>query len=99
MPLSKPQLKHLISLTHNLKPVVMLGQHGITENLLNELEIALNHHELVKIKIAGEDRKSRNEIINQLCEKSAAIKVQTIGKTLTLYRRNSTKPKIEMPKK
>ena len=95
MSLSKQQLKHLVSLTHNLKPVIMIGQNGITDNLLNELNIALNHHELVKIKIAGEDRDSRNEMIRQLCESTEAVKVQAIGKTLTLFRRNKEKPKIE----
>lgn len=98
MPLSRHQLKHLVSLAHNLKPVIMIGQHGVTENVLNELEIALNHHELVKIKIAGDDRDSKNEIIGKLCETTAAEKVQAIGKTLTLFRRNKEKPKIELPK-
>lgn len=73
----------------------MIGQNGITENLLNELNIALDHHELVKIKIAGEDRDSRNEMINQLCQSTAAEKVQAIGKTLTLFRRNKDKPRIQ----
>ena len=99
MQLSKTQLKYLTGLAHNLKPVIMVGQHGVTESLLAELEIALEHHELVKIKIAGEDRDSRNEMIQQLCEHSAAEKVQTIGKTLTLFKRNTKKPKIDLPKK
>ncbi len=98
MPLSRPQIKHLVSLAHNLKPVIMVGQHGITENLLKELEIALDHHELVKIKIAGEDRDSRQQMIEQLQNETAADTVQTIGKTLTLFRRNKKKPKIELPK-
>ena len=99
MSLSKPQIKHLVSLAHNLKPVIMVGQHGVTDNVLKELDIALNHHELVKIKIAGEDRDSKNEMINQLCEASGAEKIQAIGKTLTLFKRNTKKPKIELPKK
>ena len=99
MSLSRPQIKYLVSLAHSLKPVIMVGQHGITDNILKELDIALNHHELVKIKIAGEDRDSKNEIVKQLCETSNADKVQAIGKTLTLFRRNTEKPKIELPKK
>ncbi len=99
MTLSKPQLKHLVNLAHHLKPVIMVGQHGVTESLLNELNIALEHHELVKIKIAGEDRDSRKAMIEQLCEASAAQKIQSIGKTLTLFKRNTKKPKIELPKK
>ena len=99
MPISKHQLKHLKTLTHNLKPVIMIGQNGITENILKELEIALDFHELVKIKIAGEDKENRAEMINQLISASSAETVQKIGKTLTLYRRNNKKPKIELPSK
>ncbi len=99
MSLNKSQIKFLTTLAHHLKPVIMVGQHGVTENLLKELDIALDHHELVKIKIAGEDRDSRSEMIRQLCEASSAEKIQAIGKTLTLFRRNTKKPKIDLPKK
>ena len=99
MALSKHQLKHLVSLTHNLKPVIMVGQNGVTKNILKELEIALDFHELVKIKIAGEDKEGRAEMIKQLSSAASVEIVQKIGKTLTLYRRNKEKPKIELPKK
>ncbi len=99
MPLSKHQVKYLVSLTHNLKPVIMVGQNGVTKNLLTELEIAVNHHELVKIKIAGDDKDSREAIISQLLKSASAEKVKAIGKTLTLFRRNTKNPKIELPKK
>ena len=98
MTLSKNQLKHLQKLTHHIKPVISIGQNGITDNVLNELDIALNHHELVKIKIAGEDRDARQAMIQALCEQTAAEKIQAIGKTLTLFRRNTKKPKIDLPK-
>lgn len=98
MALSKPQIKFLVTLAHNLKPVIMVGQNGVTKNLLKELDIALEHHELVKIKIAGEDRESRTEMIKQLSESSSAETIQTIGKTLTLFKRNTKKPKIDLPK-
>ncbi|VAW63689.1 hypothetical protein MNBD_GAMMA11-1487 [hydrothermal vent metagenome] len=75
----------------------MIGQQGVTENILNELEIAIEHHELVKIKIAGEDRDSRNKVIERLIKASSAEAVQKIGKTLTLYRRNHKKPRIDLP--
>jgi RNA-binding protein len=94
MPLAKPQLKFLLSLTHNLKPVISIGQNGISENVLNELNIALNYHELVKIKITGEDRDARKGMIQTLIDATKAEKVQAIGKTLTLFRRNFEKPKI-----
>lgn len=95
MALSKQQLKHLITLTHSLKPVIMVGQNGITDNILKELDIALDHHELVKIKLSGEDREDRSKMIAMLLKKSAATNIKTIGKTLTLFRRNKKKPKIE----
>lgn len=77
----------------------MVGQNGVTENLLKELEIAVDHHELVKIKIAGDDRESREAIVNTLLKSTNAEKIKAIGKTLTLFRRNTKKPKIELPKK
>lgn len=98
MSLSNTQLKHLRSLAHHIKPIILVGQHGVTENVINELNIALDHHELVKIKIAGDDRDARQEMIQMLCDGSGADKVQTIGKTLTLFRRNPKKPKIDLPK-
>ena len=95
MTLTKQQTKTLLSLVHNLKPVISIGQNGLTKNVLNELEIALDHHELVKIKIAGEDRDARQAMIQQLIDETNGEKVQAIGKTVTLFRRNSKKPKIQ----
>jgi len=96
MHLSKNQLKSLKNLAHHLKPIVTVGQNGITKNVMNEIEIALNYHELVKIKIAAGDRDDRAEIIELLCKQTKADKVQNIGKTLTLFRRNFDKPKIQL---
>lgn len=96
--LSKNQIKHLRKLAHNLNPVVMVGQHGLSEALFNELEIALAHHELVKVKLAAGDREDRVEMIRQLCETSGAETVQSIGKTVTLFRRNRKKPVIDLPR-
>jgi RNA-binding protein len=95
MKLSKSQTKFLLSLTHNLKPVVTIGQNGITENVMNEIDIALNFHELVKIKLSAGDRDDRQKMVQLLCEKTKADKIQSIGKTLTLFRRNFEKPKIQ----
>ncbi|MCL0340909.1 YhbY family RNA-binding protein, partial [Escherichia coli] len=56
MNLSTKQKQHLKGLAHPLKPVVMLGNNGLTEGVLAEIEQALGHHELIKVKIASEDR-------------------------------------------
>jgi RNA-binding protein len=97
MPLSKNQIKFLRSLCHDLKPVVMLGQKGLTNEVLHELDIALNHHELVKIKLSVDDRELRAQMIDEICARSEAEKIQTIGKTISLYRPNLKKPVIVLP--
>lgn len=99
MPLSRNQIKHLRSLAHNLSPVVMIGQHGLTENVMTELESALLHHELVKIKIASDDRLERQQLATTLATDTGAETVQVIGKMLVLFKRNPNKPKVQLPAK
>ncbi len=96
--LSKPQIKFLKSEAHALKPVVMIGGNGVTESVLEELERALEHHELVKVKIRAEDRDEKHEIIDYLCEKTNALKINTIGHMLVLFRQSKDK-KITLPKR
>ena len=77
----------------------MLGQKGLTEEVLNEIEIALAHHELVKIKLSVDDRDLRKQMIADICSKSQSQEVQSIGKTLSIYRLNPDEAVIELPKK
>ena len=98
MSLTKNQIKFLRGLCHSLNPVVMIGQKGLTDEVLSELEIALNHHELVKIKIAIDDREARKELVNSICEQSQSESIQVIGKTVSVYRQNEKKPVIAIPK-
>ncbi len=98
MSLSKKQLKFLRAKCHDLKAVIMLGQKGLTDEVLKELEIALTHHELVKIKLSIDDRDLRKQMIVKICEKSFSQEVQSIGKTLSIYRVNSDKAVIALPK-
>ena len=97
MPLTKSQIKFLRARCHDLKPVVLMGQKGLTEALLKELDIALTHHELVKIKLSTEDRELRKQLITELCQRSGAEEVQAIGKTLSIYRVNPDKAIIVIP--
>lgn len=99
MSLSKNQLKHLRGLCHDLKPVIMVGQKGITEALLDELEIAITHHELIKIKLGVDDRDLRKRLIDEICEKAQAENIQVIGKTVSIFRRNPEKSVVVLPKK
>jgi RNA-binding protein len=98
MNLSTKQKQHLKGLAHNLKPVVMLGSNGLTEAVLAEIDIALNHHELVKVKVVSEDRETKTLIIDAIVRETGAEKIQTIGKVLVLYRQSEQR-KIELPRK
>ncbi len=95
--LSKKHLKHLKSLAHSLDPVVRVGQHGFSEAVLKELEIALDHHELVKVKVAADDRDARELLLQRMCSKTTAQLVQSIGGVAVLYRQNRKNPVIAMP--
>ena len=91
------QTRYLRSLAHPLKPVVRIGQRGITPAVAEELEQALLAHELLKVKIEAGDRTVRKDLIRRLCESSGAHLVQSIGNIAVMYRRNDQKPKIELP--
>lgn len=98
MALSNKQKQHLKSLAHSLKPVILLGQHGLTEGVMAEIELALAHHELIKIKVATEDREQKVLVMDTIVKEVNAEKVQSIGKTLVVYRTSDEK-KIVLPKK
>ncbi len=98
MNLSTKQKQYLKGLAHNLKPVVLMGANGLTEAVLAEIEIALDHHELIKVRVASEDRETKQLIIDAIIRETGAEKVQTIGKVLVMYRPTENK-KIELPRK
>jgi RNA-binding protein len=83
--LDKDKKKAFVVEAHALKPVVMIGNKGLTDNILAEIDIALNHHELIKIKIAA-DRDAREILTNEIIEKTGAELIQSIGQTATIYR-------------
>lgn len=97
MTLTTKQRQFLKGLAHHLSPVVMLGSNGLTEGVLAEIDNALNHHELIKVKIAGADREVKQLIIQAIVRETKAIEVQTIGHILVLYRPSEEK-KITLPK-
>ncbi|TRX56529.1 ribosome assembly RNA-binding protein YhbY [Thalassomonas sp. M1454] len=97
MNLSKKQIQHLKGLAHSLKPVVLLGNNGLTEAVVAEIDYALNHHELIKVKIPTDDREVKQLIVDAIVRETNSIKVQTIGKTLIVYRQSAEK-KISIPK-
>lgn len=96
-PLSKQAQKYLRGIAHDTKPVVTVADKGITENILIELDICLEQHELVKVKIRA-DRAIRQQHIDKILSETGAQKIQSIGQTLTIYRSNPKKPVYELPK-
>ena len=87
---NKPDSKQLLELkarAHHLNPVVMIGQQGLTESVIKETDAALTAHELIKVRVFGDDRAERIEICNALCEILGAQLVQHIGKLLVLWRK------------
>ena len=98
MSFSNNQIKSLRGQAHPLKPVVMVGQNGLKDTIFEEIETALDFHELIKVKIAA-DRDEREEMTNEILKKSKAEKVQQIGQILVLFRRNPENPKIVIPSK
>ena len=97
-PLTPNQKRYLRGLAHPLKPVIMVGAKGITEPLLAELDLALDHHELVKVRIAAEDRDARDAGIQALVERSGAQLVQRVGNVACLFRRNAEAPQVPLPR-
>ncbi|RTR32867.1 ribosome assembly RNA-binding protein YhbY [Shewanella atlantica] len=97
MNLTTKQKQHLKGLAHNLKPVVMLGSNGLTEGVLAEIDNALTHHELIKVKVASGDRELKNAIVDAILRETQAVKIQLIGHVLVLFRQ-SEEMKIAIPK-
>ena len=73
---------------HTLKPVVSLGNAGLSKAVLREIELSLEHHELMKIKIGGAERDERKQIITRICDKFDAELVQAIGHVALIYRKH-----------
>jgi len=94
MQLSSKQISHLRSLGHNLNPVVMIGNNGLSESVIKEIDISLKAHELIKIKVQVDSRETREALLQEICEKTNAVAVHHIGKQLLIYRQ-SEKPKIQ----
>jgi len=97
MTLSESQKKFLRGLGHQLKPVIVVGDAGLSESLLKEFEITINHHELIKVRVRAGDRKSRDETILSLCQQSKSSLIARTGNVALVYRRNPDNSRIRLP--
>lgn len=71
---------------HRLKPVVIVSGAGLSEAVAAEIDRCLTHHELIKIRVFGDDRRQREALFEEICARAGAIPVQHIGKILVVYR-------------
>ena len=97
MTLTEKQLRFLRGKAHALKPVVMLGQKGLTENVVAETIEALRVHELIKVKVRAGDRESRDALLDELVRRSSATLVGRIGHVGTLYRPGVPLARLVLP--
>lgn len=97
MELSEKQRRYLRGLAHPLKPLIRVGNAGVTPGVVAETARALHDHELIKVRMAGVDREARNAGLEALARQAGASLVGRIGHVATLYRRRAELPKIILP--
>jgi RNA-binding protein len=93
MPLSPQKRSELRAQAHKLTPVVIIGDKGLTDEVIAEIDRSLKAHELIKVRAATDDRDARELWMEKICERLQANAVQQIGKVLVVYRENFDKPR------
>jgi len=88
------QRKTLKARAHNLRPVVVIGEKGLTDSVLHEVDVNLTCHELIKIRMAGEERERREAMLAMICARLSALPVQHIGRILVVYRQRPEQPQL-----
>lgn len=94
--LTGKQKRHLRGLGHSLAPVITIGKGEISEALVKETDEALEHHELIKVKILESCLLDRHEAAEELASACGAEVAQVLGRTFLLFRR-AQEPKLELP--
>lgn len=96
--LTNAQIRFLRGQAHGLKAMLQVGAKGVTDAVVAEVELALEHHELLKIRVAAEDRDARDAMIGDLAERTGAALVQRIGNVAVLYRQSKDHRQIVLPR-
>jgi RNA-binding protein len=97
MQLTEKQRRHLRGLAHPLKPLVTVGNAGLTDAVVIETQRALHDHELIKVRVSGKDRDERDALILALGERSASAVVTRIGHIAVLYKARRKLPRVVIP--
>lgn len=95
--LTGKQKRYLRSLAHHEKPIFQIGKAGINDNLVQQVHDALEKRELIKVSILQNCFEDKNEVAEQLAEKSGSELVQLIGHTIVLYKESMESKKIQLP--
>lgn len=96
--LTAAQNRFLRGQAHGLKAMLQVGGKGVTDALVAEIDGALEHHELIKVKVSGEDREARDAMIDELAARTDAALVQRIGHVAILYRPSKDRRQIVLPR-
>ena len=96
--LTSAQTRFLRGQAHGLRAILQVGGKGVSPALVAEIDNALEHHELIKLKIAAEDREARDAMIGELAKRTDAALVQRIGHTAILYRPSKDHRQIVLPR-
>lgn len=89
--LTKDFKKQLVVRSQKLKPVVILGNHGLSPNVIKEIDNSLEAHELIKVRVNAADKEERNELIEQILTATNAELIQAIGHVISIYRKKKEK--------
>ncbi len=95
--LSEKQLRYLRGRAHALKPVIQIGQHGLSASVCAETARALADHELIKVRVQAADRDTRDALIARLVRQTASALVTRIGHTAVLFRAATPLSRIPLP--
>ena len=98
MELTTKQKLYLKSKAHDLKPVVMIGQKGVTDSVIEEIKTSIDHHELIKVKIAGQEKEVREAVAAELATRADMAIVQTMGNNVTFFKQKKNESSYSLPK-
>jgi RNA-binding protein len=89
--------RYLRALAHRLSPVVIVGQRGLSDAVVRQVDGALTDHELIKVRLGGECRLGRDALGTTLTERTRAEVAGAVGRVLILYRPHPERPRIVLP--
>jgi len=95
--LTSTQIRFLRAQAHHLRPLVLIGDAGLSDAVLKEIAATIKVHELIKIKVTNDERAEREEMLNTICSTIDAAAIQHIGKTLLVYK-PAVEAKLKLPR-